>query len=92
MASQRYPEAQNLFDQAIRAKPDFAPAYLGRCKALNALKRPLEAIAACNDALAYRAYYPEAVRTKRQCHRATGQATGGPGPLRRNYRTDARPV
>ena len=37
---------------------------MGRCKALNALKRPLEAIAACNDALAYRAYYPEAVRTK----------------------------
>jgi tetratricopeptide (TPR) repeat protein len=64
MASQRYPEAQKLFDQAIRAKPDFAPAYLGRCKALNSLKRPIEAIAACNDALAYQAYYPEAVRTK----------------------------
>jgi serine/threonine protein kinase len=64
MASQRYPEAQELFDQAIRTKPDFAPAYLGRCKALNALKRPIEAIAACNDALAYQDYYPEAVRTK----------------------------
>jgi tetratricopeptide (TPR) repeat protein len=64
MANQRFPEAQQLFDQAIRAKSDFAPAYLGRCKALNALKRPIEAIAACNDALAYQPYYPEAVRTK----------------------------
>jgi serine/threonine protein kinase len=64
MANFRYPEALDLFNQAVQAKSDFAPAYLGRCKALNALKRPTEAIAACNDALAYQAYYPEAVRTK----------------------------
>jgi serine/threonine protein kinase len=64
MANQRYPEALKLFDQAIQAKTDFASAYLGRCKALNSLKRPVEAIAACNDALAYQSYYPEAMRTK----------------------------
>lgn len=64
MADRRFPEALELFDQAIEAKSDFASAYLGRCKALNALKRPLEAIASCDDALAYRAYYPDAVRTK----------------------------
>jgi len=64
MANLRYPEALDLFNQSIQAKADFAPAYLGRCKALNALKRPTEAIAACNDALAYQTYYPEAVRTK----------------------------
>ncbi len=74
MANQRYPEALTLFEQAIRAKSDFASAYLGRCKALNALKRPLEAIAACNDALAYQGYYPEAVRTK-------GNATEQQGKL-----------
>ena len=64
MANRRYPEALTVFDQAIQAKSDFAPAYLGRCKALNALKRPTEAIAACNDALAFQSYLPEAVRTK----------------------------
>ena len=64
IANSRFPEALDLFDQAIQAKSDFAPAYLGRCKALNALKRPIEAIAACNDALAYQSYYPDAVRTK----------------------------
>jgi serine/threonine protein kinase len=64
IADQRFPEALDLFNQAIQAKSDFASAYLGRCKALNALKRPIEAIAACNDALVYQGYYPEAVRTK----------------------------
>ena len=60
----RYPDALDTYEEAIATQPDYAPAHLGRCKALIALKRPLEAIVSCDDALAYSTYYPEAVRRK----------------------------
>ena len=60
----RYPDALDTYDEAIETQPDYAPAHLGRCKALISLKRPLEAIVSCDDALAYSTYYPEAVRRK----------------------------
>ncbi len=64
LAKGRFPDALTAFDESISAKTDYAPAYLGRCRALINLKRPSEAIAACEDALAYRNYFPEAVRSK----------------------------
>jgi serine/threonine protein kinase/tetratricopeptide (TPR) repeat protein len=63
-ADQRFPDALAIYDEAINIQVDYAPAYLGRCKTLTSLKRPSEAIAACNDALAYKSYYPDAVRSK----------------------------
>lgn len=60
----RYPEALDIYDQAMGIQADYAPAYLGRCQTLTALKRPAEAIPACDDALAYKGYYPQAVRSK----------------------------
>ncbi len=63
-AKGRYPDALDTYNEAVETQPDYAPAYLGRCKTLISLKRPLEAIASCNDALAYSTYYPEAVRRK----------------------------
>ncbi len=60
----RYPDALDTYDEAVETQPDYAPAHLGRCKTLISLKRPLEAIVSCNDALAYSTYYPEAVRCK----------------------------
>lgn len=57
----QYDQALALYDQAIALKPDYAPAYAGRCETLNQLKRPDEAIVSCNDALAYQPNYPEAV-------------------------------
>ena len=73
LTQDRYPDALTAFDEAIEARPDFAPAYLGRCKALIALKRPSEAIAACNDALAYSSYYPQAVRSKGNAEEQQGR-------------------
>jgi serine/threonine protein kinase/tetratricopeptide (TPR) repeat protein len=72
-AEARYPDALAVYDQAIRIQSDYAPAYLGRCKTLVALKRPSEAIVACNDALAYDSYYPEAVRVKGNALEQQGQ-------------------
>jgi serine/threonine protein kinase len=69
----RYPDALALYDEAIDTKPDYAPAYLGRCKSLTALKRPSEAIVACDDALAYSAYFPEAVRSKGNAEEQQGR-------------------
>ncbi|MGB6016923.1 MAG: serine/threonine-protein kinase [Nodosilinea sp.] len=60
----RYPDALATYDEAVENQSEYAAAYLGRCKTLIALKRPIEAIAACDDALAYSTYYPEAVRSK----------------------------
>ncbi|WOD38322.1 serine/threonine-protein kinase [Nodosilinea sp. E11] len=59
-----YPDALDIYNEAVEVQIDYAPAYLGRCKTLISLKRPVEAIAACDDALAYSTYYPEAVRSK----------------------------
>ncbi len=69
----RYPDALGLYDEAIQIKSDHAPAYLGRCKTLIALKRPSEAIVACDDALAYSAYYPDAVRSKGNAEEQQGR-------------------
>jgi serine/threonine protein kinase/Flp pilus assembly protein TadD len=73
LAQGRFPDALTTFDKAIQAKTDYAPAYLGRCRALIGLKRPSEAIAACNDALAYRNYFPEAVRSKGNAEEQQGR-------------------
>ncbi|MGB5973389.1 MAG: tetratricopeptide repeat protein, partial [Nodosilinea sp.] len=69
----RYPDALAIYDEAVENQSDYASAYLGRCKTLIALKRPLEAIAACDDALAYSAYYPEAVRSKGNAQEQQGK-------------------
>jgi serine/threonine protein kinase/Flp pilus assembly protein TadD len=63
-AKGRYPDALDTYNEAVETQPDYAPAHLGRCKTLISLKRPLEAIVSCDDALAYSTYYPEAVRRK----------------------------
>jgi len=64
LVDRRYPDALDLYDQAIALKPDHATAHLGRCKALMGLNRPADALVACNDALAYRSYFPEALRSQ----------------------------
>ncbi|TVQ06830.1 MAG: tetratricopeptide repeat protein [Leptolyngbya sp. DLM2.Bin27] len=70
---ERYPDALDIYNEAVRAQSDYAPAHLGRCKALIALKRPLEAIAACDDALAYSTSYPEALRSKGNAEEQQGR-------------------
>ncbi|MFQ4140278.1 protein kinase domain-containing protein [Nodosilinea sp. PGN35] len=69
----RYPDALVTYNEAIENQVDYAPAHLGRCRGLIALKRPLEAIAACDDALAYSTYYPEAVRSKGNAEEQQGR-------------------
>ena len=56
--------ALTAYEDAIKSKPDYAPAHLGRCMTFLTLNKPDEALVACNDALAYRDYFPEAVRSK----------------------------
>ena len=73
MTNGRYPEALAIYDEAIDTQAGHAPAYLGRCRALIGLKRPSEAIAACDDALAYRSYYPEATRSKGNAEEQQGK-------------------
>lgn len=73
LAKGRYPDALATYNEALEAQTDYAPASLGRCKALIALKRPSEAIAACDDALAYSTYYPEAVRSKGNAEEQQGR-------------------
>ena len=73
ITQRRYPDALATYNEAVESQTDYAPAYLGRCKALIALKRPSEAIAACDDALAYSAYYPEAVRSKGNAEEQQGK-------------------
>lgn len=70
---ERFPEALEIYKAAIAVQTDQAAAYLGRCRALIGLKRPSEAIAACNDALAYRSYYPEATRRKGNAEEQQGR-------------------
>lgn len=69
----RYPDALATYDEAVESQTDYAAAHLGRCKTLIALKRPIEAIAACDDALAYSTYYPEAVRSKGNAEEQQGK-------------------
>lgn len=73
LARRLYPDALATYDEAIAVQPDYAPAYLGRCRTLLGLKRPSEAIAACNDALAYRSLYPEAVLYKGRAEEQQGR-------------------
>lgn len=73
LAQRLSPDALATYDEAITIQPDYAPAYLGRCRALLRLKRPSEAIAACNDALAYRSPYPEAVLYKGRAEEQQGR-------------------
>lgn len=73
LAEGRFPDALDIYNEAIQIKADYAAAYLGRCKSLIGLKRPSEAIAACNDALAYSGYYPEAVRSKGNAEEQQGR-------------------
>jgi eukaryotic-like serine/threonine-protein kinase len=59
-----YPEALKIYDRAIALKSDFAEAHAGRCEALNRLRQPEEAIVSCDDALAYKPRYPQALWSK----------------------------
>ncbi|WP_228040189.1 tetratricopeptide repeat protein [Nodosilinea sp. LEGE 07088] len=69
----RYPDALATYNESVAAQSDYAPAYLGRCKTLISLKRPIEAIAACDDALAYSTYYPAALRSKGNAEEQQGK-------------------
>jgi eukaryotic-like serine/threonine-protein kinase len=70
---ERYPDALDIYNEAVETQIDYAPAHLGRCKTLISLKRPLEAIAACDDALAYSTFYPEALRSKGNAEEQQGR-------------------
>ncbi len=59
----QYQQAINLYDKVIARKPS-APAYWGRCYSLNSLQQPEDAIASCNQALALKPDYPEALWSK----------------------------
>lgn len=63
----QYQEALSFYDQAIKLKPSnpkLAKAYWGRCYSLNKLQKPTEAKVSCNDALALKPDYPEALWSK----------------------------
>ncbi len=63
----QYQEALSVYDQAIALKPNnqkLAQAYWGRCYSLNKLNKPIEAKVSCNDALALKPDYPEALWSK----------------------------
>ncbi len=63
----KYQEALSFYDQAIALKPNnqkLAKAYWGRCYSLNELQKPTEAKVSCNDALALKPDYPEALWSK----------------------------
>ncbi len=60
----QYQQALSLYDQAISLAPKVARAYWGRCYSLNQLKKPAEAVVACNDALDLRPNYAEALWSK----------------------------
>jgi eukaryotic-like serine/threonine-protein kinase len=64
MQSGRSAESLKLYDQSLAIQPASPEANVGRCEALNQLKRPDEAIVSCNDALAYKPNYPQALWSK----------------------------
>jgi eukaryotic-like serine/threonine-protein kinase len=68
-----YVQALELYDQAITLDSNKAEAYWGKCDALNALKRPSEAVVACNDALAFQPNYPEALFGKGMAYGQQGR-------------------
>jgi eukaryotic-like serine/threonine-protein kinase len=53
-----------LYDKSLALKADSPEANVGRCEALNHLNRPDEAIVSCNDALAYKPNYSQALWSK----------------------------
>ncbi|MBW4513745.1 MAG: tetratricopeptide repeat protein [Timaviella obliquedivisa GSE-PSE-MK23-08B] len=53
-----------LYDKSLALKADSPEANAGRCEALNHLNRPDEAIVFCNDALAYKPNYSQALWSK----------------------------
>ncbi|MBW4691431.1 MAG: tetratricopeptide repeat protein [Lyngbya sp. HA4199-MV5] len=57
----QYADALTNYDKVIKLKPKMAKAHWGRCDALTGLKRPDQAIVACNDALALNPDYAEAM-------------------------------
>lgn len=57
----QYAAALANYNKVIKLKPKMAQAYWGRCDALTGLKRPDQAIVACNDALALNPDYAEAL-------------------------------
>ena len=57
----QYAKALASYDKLIKLKPNTAQAHWGRCDALTGLKRPDQAIVACNDALAINPDYAEAL-------------------------------
>ena len=63
-ASEEHQAALAAYEQAIALHPNLAPAYLGRCNSLNALRQPDHALVACNEALALNINYPEALLGK----------------------------
>ncbi|MCU0567244.1 MAG: tetratricopeptide repeat protein [Oculatellaceae cyanobacterium Prado106] len=60
----KFSDALGLYDKAIALQSTLLEANVGRCEALNRLNRPEEAIVSCNDALAYKANYPDALLSK----------------------------
>ncbi|MFB8792491.1 MAG: serine/threonine-protein kinase [Potamolinea sp.] len=59
-----YQNALSLYDQALDLRPRIAQAHWGRCESLSELKKPAEAIVACNDALSLKPNYAEAFWSK----------------------------
>ncbi|HEY9634114.1 MAG TPA: tetratricopeptide repeat protein [Coleofasciculaceae cyanobacterium] len=59
-----YQEALSLYDQTIKLNSKMAKAYWGRCYSLNKLRKPAEAIVACNDAIDLDPRYAEALWSK----------------------------
>jgi eukaryotic-like serine/threonine-protein kinase len=57
----QYAKALASYDKLLKLKPSTAQAHWGRCDALTGLKRPDQAIVACNDALALNPDYAEAL-------------------------------
>lgn len=59
-----YQKAVSLYDQALDLRPRIAQAHWGRCESLSELKKPEQAIVACNDALSLKPNYAEALWSK----------------------------
>ncbi|NEP02640.1 MAG: tetratricopeptide repeat protein [Symploca sp. SIO2E9] len=62
--AQEYSQALEVYDQAIGSNQNLAPAYWGKCYTLNKLQQPALAIVACNDAIAIKPDYAEAIVSK----------------------------
>jgi tetratricopeptide (TPR) repeat protein len=56
----RKAQAVTCFDEAIRKKPDYAEAYFGKAKALDALGQSLDALQCYDEAIARNSNYSDA--------------------------------